>query len=328
MRSPPPTTLQISLAPSDARLAEILLPHQVRAWRGQVSEILLTIDTHRSRGRFGDDWEAGRSRILTLASSISGARVVEIDYTPAAQAAVSRRFFGGAPVPAKDCRGGPYYAYFFGLYSARHDWILHCDADMFFGGASSTWLSEAIELHETRPEILFSAPLPGPPSPAGTLRQLNAEPRQVNGALAFTFSEMSTRLFFFNRVHLADRIGALRPRAPKPRPRMIALLDGNPAQELPETLLSDAMSRRGLCRVDFLGSAPGRWSLHPPYRCEDFFAKLPALVSRIEAGDVPTEQLGDHDINDSLVDWTEARARMARRRWWHRLRDRMVRHQS
>ena len=68
-----------------------------------------------------------------------------------------------------------------------------------------------------------------------------------------------------------------------------------------------------------LGAAPGMWSLHPPYRCADFYQKLPELVRRVEAGDLPTAQLGLHDVGDSLVDWSEAHARMARRRWWHRL---------
>lgn len=321
----PSITLQINLAPSDHRLAEVLLPHQIKAWKEQVDEILLVVDSHRSRGRFGEDWETGRNRILTLARNINRARVVEVDYTPAARAAVSRTFFGGRTVPVKDCRGGPYYSYFFALYSAKHDWILHCDADMFFGGASSTWLAEATALHENRPEILFTAPLPGPPSADHTLRQLKAQPLEINGGPAFRFSEMSTRLFLFNRADFACCVGSLRPRPPKLRSRLIALLDGNPAQELPEILFSEAMKERNLCRVDFLGRAPGRWSLHPPYRCADFFAKLPSIVAQIEAGEVPPGQRGDHDINESWVDWSEARARLVHQRWWHRLRARIAR---
>jgi hypothetical protein len=96
-------------------------------------------------------------------------------------------------------------------------------------------------------------------------------------------------------------------------------------QELPEVLLTTAMAQAQMQRVDFLGSAPGCWSLHPPYRCTDFFSKLPALAQRVESGALPAGQLGDHDINDSLVNWSEARARMSRRRWWHRLAGRLLR---
>jgi hypothetical protein len=318
-----PVTLQISLAPSDHRLAEWLLPHQVRAWRGAVAEILLTIDTHRSRGRFGQDWENGRQHILALAGGIEGARAVEVDYGSAAREAVARMFFGGRAVPVKDCRGGPYYAYFFGLQAATHDLVLHSDADMFIGGDPGRWLEKAVAAYDADPQVLFTAPLPGPPAPDGALRQLRGE-RLPGPVPAYRFTEMSTRLFLVDRQRWQTRLGALRPRRPDWRGCARALLDGNPVQELPEILLSTAMARAGLARVDSLGSAPGCWSLHPPYRCNDFFAKLPGLVQRVESGDLPARQLGDHDINESLVDWTEARVQMTRRRWWHRLAARVT----
>jgi hypothetical protein len=68
------------------------------------------------------------------------------------------------------------------------------------------------------------------------------------------------------------------------------------------------------------------WHLHPPYRCQDFYAKLPSLIERVERGDVPEAQRGDHDINDSLVDWTEARQRLRENRWWKRLWQRCFKH--
>jgi hypothetical protein len=60
------------------------------------------------------------------------------------------------------------------------------------------------------------------------------------------------------------------------------------------------------------------WSLHPPYRCPDFYHRRPELVRRVESGDIPDAQRGDHDINASMVDWSEALAEMARNRWWKR----------
>ena len=78
----PPVTLQSSLAPSDHRIARKILPHQIRTWRGQVAEILLTIDLHRNAGRFAGDWEEGRNKILALARNVDSARVVEVDYNP------------------------------------------------------------------------------------------------------------------------------------------------------------------------------------------------------------------------------------------------------
>ncbi len=314
----PPVTLQISLAPSDHRLAREILPHQIRTWRGQVAEILLTIDLHRSTGRFADDWEQGRENILALARSINGARIVEVDYLAPAAKAVAHEFFGGRTIPRKDHRGGPYYSYFFGLHAASHRHVLHCDADMMFGGGSSTWLAEACALLENEPDVLVTAPLPGPPAPDGKLTELLGE-RLARPGIAYTFHEMSSRVFLIDRSRFQTRLKALRPQLAPLRGLLLALLEGNAPQELPERLLTRAMAQHQLRRVDFLGATPGLWSLHPPYRCADFYTKLPELIRLVERGDMPDAQRGFHDVGDSLVDWNEARVRLAQRRWWKRL---------
>jgi hypothetical protein len=56
------------------------------------------------------------------------------------------------------------------------------------------------------------------------------------------------------------------------------------------------------------------WSLHPPYRSETFYTLLPELIARVEAGDVPVAQRGDFDVNDSMIDWSDARRATRRAR--------------
>ena len=314
-----PVTLQISLAPSDYRHACVLLPHQVRAWRGQVDEVLLTVDFHRSRGRFSARWEEGKDKIVPLAESIAGARVAIVDHGDAVMRRVSEAFFGGRRVPAKDFRGGPYYAYFFGLTEARHDYVLHADSDMFFGGGSATWLQEAVGYLEIHPDVLLAAPLPGPPAPDGRVLSPRATP-ETDAPHAYRFDTMTTRLFLLDRRRFRSTIGALQPRRPPAlRDTIKALVEGNPPEDLPEHLFTAAMRTHGLVRREFLGAEPGMWSLHPPYRCADFYAKLPELVRRVETGDIPAAQRGDHDLNASMVDWSEALDRLAENRWWRRL---------
>jgi hypothetical protein len=316
-------TLQINLSPSDWRHAKYLLPHQVRVWRGQVEEILLTVDLHRSAGRFAANWETGRDNIMELAHSVEGARVLPIDYGEEAQARVSAEFFWGARVPAKDFRGGPYYAYFFGLNAARNDLVLHSDSDILFGGGSQSWISEAIADMAGHPEVLFSAPLPGPPAADGLLHKLRSVPDAATRH-SHRLDAMSTRIFFLDRARFRSTIRAIVPRPPPSLRHVIkAIVERNPPADLPEHLITREMHARGLVRHDFLGEPPGMWSLHPPYRCADFFDKLPSLVARVEAGDVPEAQRGDHDMNSSLVDWSEAVAAIARNRWWRRLFSRM-----
>jgi hypothetical protein len=291
----------------------------MKAWQAQVAEVLLVVDLHRSSGRFAAGWEEGRDKIMELARSVQGARVETVDYGDAARARVSSEFFGNAAVPEKDFRGGPYYAYFFGLNAASHDFVFHIDSDIFFGGGSQTWIAEATNFYSTHPDVLVMAPLPGPPSPDGHLRQLHSVP-EAAPLHSHRFEEMSTRLFLMDRGRFRSVIGALDPTPPPSlRSRIKALVEGNPSADLPEHLFTRKMRERRLVRHDYLGAPPGMWSLHPPYRCADFYEKLPELVSLVEAGNVPDAQRGDHDINGSLVDWSEALDRLAKNRWWRRL---------
>lgn len=313
-----PVTLQVNLSPADWRHARQILPHQMRAWSGQVAEVLLTVDLHRSAGRFAAGWEEGRDNILALARSVQGARVEVIDYGDEAHARASAEFFRGAHIPAKDFRGGPYYAYFIGLSASSHDLVLHTDSDMFFGGGSQTWISEATAYLAAHPEILIMAPLPGPPAADGRLRHLHST-AESDTPHAHRLEEMSTRLFLIDRARFRSAIGKLVPLSPPSlRSRIKALVEHNPSADLPEHLFTLEMRRKGLFRRDFLGLAPGMWSLHPPYRCADFFEKLPSLIARIEAGDIPDAQRGDHDLNSSMVDWSEAIAALSKNRWWRR----------
>lgn len=321
MKTGPHVTLQISLAPSDWRHAQVVLPHQLRLWGAQVDEVLLTVDERRSPGRFGGAtaWEEACRRLADLTAGLAGARVETVRYDPASARAVAAGFCGGAPVPAKDWRGGPYYSYLYALHAASHDWVFHLDSDLLFGGGSTHWVEEALEAAQADPRLVFLSPLPGPPRADHRLAQPGAVPVAVAGHAGFRFAEMSTRLFLCDRRRLATVLGPVSRRRPGARARVLALLDGTPAWELPEVVLSAAMRRAGAWRFDFEGSAPGCWSLHPPYRTDAFYEGLPQLVRRIEAGDVPDAQRGDPDVNDSMVDWGPARARLRQQRWWRRL---------
>jgi hypothetical protein len=235
---------------------------------------------------------------------------------------VAAEFFGGKKIPAKDFRGGPYYSYFFGLAEATHNLVLHADSDMLFGGGSDQWLAEAAAFLADEPKVLLAAPLPGPPAADGRLHSQVATP--VPGhPWCFDFDQMSSRLFLLDRQKLRRSIGALQPRRPPAwRDNVKALVEGNPPADLPEHLFTAAMRSRGLVRREFLGAEPGRWSLHPPYRCTNFYDRLEELVRRVEAGEMPEAQRGDHDINASLVDWTAALAALRENRWWKRWRRR------
>ncbi len=231
------TTLQINLAPTD-------LPHLI-----QILPILLTLDLHRSHGRFGTGWRERLPGFLDFVQEQSAVhpkiRVHEVDYSRNAVTTISEQFFGGELIPPKDWNGGPFYSYFSGFANAH------------------------------------------------------------------------TRVAFFDRRRLISHLAPLPLLQPPIFRRWQARLEGNFPYILPEAILSFSVRRAGFLRIDFLGQEPGMWSIHPPYRNTAFYEQLPLLIQNIEQGELPDGQLGHHDINDSMVDWSSVRKSAWRRKLGH-----------
>ena len=309
-----PITLQINVAPSDHWHLGPSLAHHVRTWGAQVDELLLTVETLRSSGPRGAEWEQGKSKVDAVISNANTqhpcVRAVDVDYSDAASAQVSAEFFGGARIPLKDCFGAPFYSYLYGLHAARNALVLHLDSDMLFGGGSQTWLVEAVAALRDRHDVLVAAPLPGPPSADGAVppkiaarhhrtQRYGSRPiAQQTSALAYGFQHMSTRVFLIDRLRFKTDLVSLAPirlrRLTYPRGL------GHPPFFPLETVFSRAMRRRRLIRLNMLGSEPGMWYVHPPQRQPGLEQALPQLIDRVEVGDIPAEQLGDDQMNESM----------------------------
>lgn len=315
-------TLQINVAPTDFPHARYTLEHQLGVWAGQVDEVLFVYDLHRTErgGRFGEGWEERRGpmeRLLEeLCAGRPNARVAEVDYSEPAAAAVARLFTGGRAIPAKDTKGAPYYPYLAGLAAARGDLIVHMDSDLMFGGGSQRWVGEGRELLAADETLLACSPLPGPPAPDRRLHREAGAPYDFD-ELAFSFTTFSSRIFMIDRARLTERVCPIPLLGPvRAVAAAKARLHGNPPFRAAELAIGAAMVAAGMRRVDFLGSPPGLWSVHPPFRSAEFYAALPAIVRRIEAGAVSDDQLGDYELSDGMFDWTSARRRARLRRIW------------
>jgi hypothetical protein len=318
-------TLQITTYPPDFPVVEHALPHQLRMWGTQVNKTNVILDVHRSQsGRYrGMQYDENLAKIRELlqyvASHYHNVNVCEVNYSELARKNVSTSFFGLNKIPVKAWDGSAFYSYFYGLHVANSDYVLHMDGDMLFGGGSQTWLSEAVEFLKTHPDVLFAGPLPGPPHPTGSVYGHNdfCIMRESDGFTAYRFPDVSTRIFLVDLRRMRREIGTLPLLPPILIERLQSRILGNPPARGAEEVLSIAMASHKLSRVDFLGSGSGMWSLHPPFRSENFIRALPALVRRVEQGDVPEDQLGNYEINDSMFDWSEARASQTwtRRKW-------------
>ena len=316
----PPVTLQITVAPSDLPHAEPILSHQLRQWRGQVDEVVFTYDVVQgdTPTRFADGWDERRPGMDALLARLCeefDAHVDPMDRGPEMRATIGDRFFGGEAPPFKDARGGPFYCYFWGLHRARHDVVFHIDSDLMFGGGDQGWVAEAVERMAAEPDVLACSPLPGPPRADGWVRATESARAGELPYPAYRFPYFSSRLWMLDRRRLEDRCVPLPlDRPPRLTHRLKARLHGHPPIALPEDLVSASMRRHGLSRLDLLGPGRGMWSLHPPYRSEAFYARLPELIDRVERGDVPDGQRGEYDVTDALFKWGAARRAHKRRR--------------
>lgn len=318
-----PVTLEITLAPPDLRHVKHVLPHQLRTWAQQVSEILCVVDLRPVPGRPEPSWELDGERLVELVDSYCDryghARRSIVDYAADMARGVSAFFFKGTPLPAKTYRGGPFYAYFFGLHMARHDHVLHLDSDIMFGGRSQTWVEEAMHLLGERPDVLVCQPFPGPPTPDGRVYAAGAE-TDAGSVPTLRFRTITTRYFLISRNRFRERIGGLGIRSHSPaltkvrlgawlrgirdlplRDRLRPLTLATPRVDLPERLLGEAMAAAGMHRLDYLGRGPGMWTLHPRERTETYYELLPELIRRIERGDVTEQQRGHYDLDESML---------------------------
>jgi hypothetical protein len=304
-------TLQVSVAPSDARYAGETIAHQIRQLGGQVQEVLFTIDTHRGgRGHVRNpEAEKALDKVLEpLCAQHPNARFIYIDYSPEMMAEVAAVYFDGRELPRKDFKGTPIYPYFYALHASRNDHVFHLDADMMLGGGSPTWSREAVQVLRDRPDVLACNPLAGPPAADGLLRSQRSDPEHGLGR-AFRFDTLSTRIFIADRRTLAKHFSRERIRMRRPfRSVAKAIVKGHTTHECIEETVSRMMTERTLRRVDFLGREPGMWSLHPPVRSERYYRLLPELLRCVEQGEVPEVQRGEFDLQEAMLDWMEARA--------------------
>ena len=300
-----PISLQINLAPVDYPYAQHVLRHQIDALGGLMDEILLVVDLHQSVGRFkGEHWEDNKSKLFGLIDNLKEKypqiQTLPVDYSVNKNKQLANFFFKDPTlsVPQKDHRGGPYYAYYFGLFETKNDWIFHLDADIMLCQSNIQWFVSAIELLQSNPHYLSCNPLSSPPK---------KDSASFKNALEWSFAndgnDFTTRHFFVNKERLRNKI-------PRDYPNIDhiikALLKGNPPFRVPEGCIKHYMKDKGLRRMEFLGSDnthSGFWTIHPPERDEKFYRALPNLIRCVESNRYPDVQAGNWDVTQEYLDF-------------------------
>lgn len=303
--------MQISTAPTDNRLLRHIVPHQIKVLKDQVSEILIIGDIRPGKGRFNFDDAAIHEfrNILESFTNLSPkAKVLYVDYSPSVRENVAKELWGLADLPIKDYRGGPFYSYLFGIHQASESYVLHLDSDIILGGDADSWCAEAVDLYEMDPHIAAILPYSGPPNINGRIPdhyRLRASP-YPHYSNTYKSESFTTRVFFVSKKRLSLILKQTQIKRPNLLRSLLGLWHQNPLVQTPEQLITTFLNNEKHFRVDFPGSKAPFWTLHPPFRSQEFYNRLEGIIDAVENDQIPTQQRGNHDLNEGFINWDEA----------------------
>nr|WP_256995670.1 hypothetical protein [Halomicronema hongdechloris] len=311
--APPSCTLSIMVARTDIPFIMQTLPHLVRMCRFPFQRRILVMDTAPLSGD-----KVGRPGIGTLEQLRDHCQqlihdgvmdeVIEMDYSPAYRRRLYQKHFGSRYLqPTHNYKGYPILGTIFSLEKVPGDYVLHFDSDMLlYQHPDHSWIREAIQLLQRRPEVMFVRPLSGPPHPDGALHQ--RVPFEPDPAGFYRFK------FFGSRVYLLQRrkFESLLPlpilwcryrrawlrHGPASLLTWLHNLTGRGALDSWEVMVSRQLEQTAYVRATL--ASPLAWTVHPVARGPAFIAALPDIIRRVEAGQYPPEQAGYYDLKPEL----------------------------
>lgn len=296
---PPSCSLSILVARTDVSFMLQTVPHLVRSCAFPFKERALVVDT----APLGEDYarrpgigsaERLRDCCQQLVDEGWIDRLHFIDYAVERRAQLNRLYFGRPLRETHDFRGYPVYGSVFALEAAATDLVVHFDSDMLLHqDPKFSWISEGAKLLNKRRDVLFAAPLSGPPAPDGTLHQgSTVHEWDPDGFHRFSF--FTSRKFLVDRRRLRE-VAPISPWWTSQKRRCLAWLKGASALWSFEMMATRRMQSLSLWRADL--SDTRAWTLHTPDHGPEFIQRLADVITRVEAGDSPPQQAGHYDLN-------------------------------
>lgn len=303
-------SLQINVSAADLGICRKILERQLTFWYEELDEIVISIESKKSFGKFAKDFDRNKKDLVSLIEYYKGiySKISYhfIDYSPDRHQYLAQLFFNRLEMPEKDYRGCAFYSYLDGLANCRNKYIVHLDSDMMIGGKPNAWLQDAVDLLNSQDNYLLVNPLAGPPSADMEIKQPYL--KKV-GKYKFLFDKMSTRVFLLDMEKVARNKPALR-RVPL-TPANIKWCIKNDfcwGYMALEDLFTVMMRKKRLYRVDSLGKneTGTAFSLHPVIKPPSYIEAIPDLLKRIDAGDIPDAQRGTYNIHNDFFDFRTA----------------------
>lgn len=323
-----PVSVWILVARTDVPYMLQTIPHLMRACNYPFVEKVLAMDTAPLTGDKRQRYKTGTQEELDAACQTLIDRgvidkIVHIDYSPAQIKKVYQKYFGIEQAKqmgdrTHNWKGSTIYASLYCIEAAASEHYLHFDADMLLHQTPDyDWISRAIELMQSIPEIATIRPRCGPPHPEGKAFHRNTFWKDERGFYAHKFFSM--RAYLVDRARFAQLSpiplmwkhppllsGAL----PQPLQPLFAKIErkvrgtvGGPVRGAIESF--EPMTSKKLETTDFVRadlSSTQAWTIHPRDHSPEFIAALPDLIPLIEQGQYPDAQAGHYDL--ILKEWS------------------------
>lgn len=301
-------SLQINVSPYDLAICKQLLERQISFWYSEFDEVVISVQSRPSISTSAQDFRANMRGLVALIESLvdqyTKVRYHFIDYSDSRRRHLARSFFGSDWIPDHESRGGPFYSYIDGIEETQGRFVLHLDADIILGGAPRAWISNAIELLNSQPNIFTVKPLSGPPTTDFELKQRYLKKQ---GKYKFIFDTLPGRAFLIDKLKL-KRFKIPLETIPYNLKGVKWRLKNNfsPSYQRVEELLSQMMQKNGLVRIDYWGEneQDGCFTLHPLIKPNDFVMALPGILARIDSQDIPESQKGYYNVCNDLFDFS------------------------
>lgn len=299
----PECSFSIMVARTDCLFLEQTIPHLVRACNYPFTEKVAFIDTaplgRRFAGRFGIGTDAElRQSVAQLIEGGHLDRAVDISYDRNLRKTVYKQTFGRNLWEVQDSGGYPILGLIQSFDNLAGDYVLHLDIDLLcHGSPEGSWVAEGIRTLEANDDLVFVAPLSGPPSLDGRLHQGATEYRHDADRDLYLFQDVTSRKILFRR-ETYEALLPMRPLWTSPRRRLVSQFIRKSELWNWEIIVSERLRETGKFRADLSGKFG--WTLHTPDHGPRFIECLPELIERVETGDVPDGQRGYYDLDLDL----------------------------
>jgi hypothetical protein len=303
-------SLQINVSAADLEVCKRILQRQITFWYEELDEIIITVESKKSYGKFAKDFDKNSEDLIALLEKYKSAypklRYHFVDYSQQRHTTLAKLFFDTTSMPEKDYRGCAFYSYLDGLAVCKNKYIIHLDSDMLIGGTPNAWLQNAVDLLNSDKTYLVVNPLAGPPAPDFDIKQSYVK---KTGKYDFVFDKMSTRIFLIDMEKLSVHKTTLKKVPPTPRYIKNAIKNNFTRGYMAlEDLFSVMMRQRGFVRIDTLGQDENHiaYSLHPLVKPDHYIQAIPDLLKKIDADDIPDAQRGNYNIHNDFFDFQTA----------------------